>query len=292
VSKDTKGILASLSLVALLAGSALAAPVRVSSDARQVNVSIVRRVEVPYYVVSKAKPLEFEVTGPTWLRIYTRVFWPATATGPQRYRLSLWQDDAERPIETDAVLSPSSYGPKGRKLGAWRSFFVQVPAGSVRYRLAVNDAPSETVGVRIVEQAPRPWQAQAVIGVRALNLVEGRDTSRYYEIRKGQSMRLELVGPCHVRVRCRLGFDPSMAGTQGFVLTASEGKTQLAKASLRAAKSPAAAYVDEPGVVPSTERALRFSLPEGRHEVVLQLTGTLAKTAGVRVETLSGEKYE
>ena len=269
-----------------------AGELRVPADAKQVSVSIVRRVDVAYNVVTRAKPLEFDATGPTWLRVYTRLWWPAGKTGKVRYRLALGQDEAERPVEFDVGISPSSFGPRGRKLAQWRSFFIQVPAGSNHYRLAIAEAPGDTLGVRIVEQPPRPWQAVAITGVRSLTFVEGRDTSRLFELGKGQSVPVELIGPCRVRVRARLDFDPSMNGVQGFVMTATEGKVQLGTSNLRAGRSPAAVYLNEPAVVPSSERTLRFSLPEGRHDVVLQLGGTLAKSAAVRVEMLPGEKYE
>jgi len=278
-----------LAATVLVAG---AGEVRVPADAKQFDVSIVRRVDVAYNVVTRAKPLEFDATGPTWLRVYTRLWWPAGRTGTVKYRLALGQDEAERAIDFEAGLSTSSLGPGNRRLGQWRSFFIQVPAGGNHYRLAVAEAPGDTVGVRIIEQSPRPWQGVGIAAAQPFVLAEGRDTSRFFELRKGKDVPVELVGPCHVRVRVRLNFDPSMNGVQSFVVTASEGKTRLAKGSLRASRSPAAAYVNEPAVVPSTERTLRFSLPDGRHEVLIQLGGTLAKSAAVRVEALAGEKYE
>jgi hypothetical protein len=256
-----------------------------------VNVSIVRRVDVQYEVLTRSSPLELDVTGPTWLRVYTRVWWPGAETAAVTYRLSLWQEDDERTIEQTAGRSGSSIGPGGRKVGEWRSFFVQVPAGASHYRLVLNQAPADTVGVRIVEQAPRPWQPAAIGAGRLLTLVEGRDTARFRELTRDRPLKVEFAGPCRVRVRARLNFVPSMSGTHGFVLTAEE-RTQLARKSMRVSRSPAGVYTDEPAVLPSTERTLLFNLPAGKHEVLLRLSGTLARSAAVRVEVLAGEKYE
>lgn len=280
-------------LAVLLAG--LAAPaageVVVRGDPARTSVSVVRRTEIGYYLVTGSRPLEFDATGPDWLRVYTRLWWPAGATGNQSYRLALWQEDVERPVEFEAGVSGSSYGPNRRKVGAWRSFFVQVPPGNSRYRLVLDRAVSDTVAVRVVRQKPRPWEPVGVAG-RELDLVEGRDTLRFHELMKGKPLPLELVGPGRVRVRSRLSFDPTMSGTQGFVITASDGGKQIARRSLRAARAAAASYSNEPMLVPSAERTVSFALSEGSHRLNLVLSGTLARSAAVRIEFLPGEKYE
>ncbi len=281
-----------LVVLVLMVSGAIALPVQVAGDARTVNISIVRRVEVPYYVITKARPLEFEATGPAWLRIYTRAWWPQGKTGDIHIKLALWQDDVERPIQFDMPASSSSFGPGRRPLSAWRSFFIQVPAGANRYRLALEEGPTDTVGVRIVEQQPRAWEEVPISDGQALTLIEGADTSRFFAIAKGIPQPVAIDGPCRVRVRVRLGFEPSMDGAQSFVLTVSQRGRQLARRSFRTTRSLAAAFRERPGVVPAVERTLQFNLSEGRQQLELLLSGTLARTAGVRVERLTGEKYE
>jgi hypothetical protein len=278
-------------IILLAAGVAAGGEVSVRGEPGRASISVVRRVDVGYYLVTGTRPLEFDATGPEWLRVYTRLWWPAGAGGRQIYRLVLSQDDADRPVEFEVGLSGSSHGPGGRKVGEWRSFFVQVPPGATRYRLALERAASDTVAVRIVRQAPKPW-LPLVVGGRTLSLVEGRDTLRYHELAKGAALSLELDGPCRVRVRARLNFGPTLPGTQSFVVTVTESGKSIVRRSLRAGRSPAAVYADEPGLVPSSERTLSFSLAEGRHRLSFGLSGTLAASAAVRVEFLPVEKYE
>ena len=277
-------------LLLLVAGACLAAEVKVTGGAKPVNVSIVRRVDVAYHLATRQTPLQFEVQGPTWLRVYTRLWWPAGATGTRKYGLALTQGESERPVAFETGLSSSSYGPKGNKLGEWRSFFVQVPAGNVRYSLAVTDA--ETVAVRLAVQAPRPWSPVEIGGSRQLTLVEGPDTTGFYECKAGQALAVNVSGPCRVRIRVRLSFEPGLPGAQNFVVTATDGKTQLARQNLKASRSPAAAFAEESGVVPSSERTLRFNLPAGEHSLLVGIGGTLAKVGALRVEVIPGEKYE
>ena len=269
-----------------------AGDVRIPADAKQVNVSIVRRVDVAYNVVTRTKPLEFDATGPEWLRVYTRLWWPAGKTGTQHYELSLWQDDAARPVQFDVGLSPTSFGPGGRKVGQWRSFFIQVPSGAVHYRLALDQAASDTVAVRILQQAPKPAQDVTLRDVPELTLVEGAATTRFYRIDKGRPTLVSVDGPCRVTIRIRLSFDPSMNGVQGFTLDVTDARGAVAKLGARAGRSVAATYTNEPSILPSNERTLRFSLPSGRHDLTLLLGGTLAKSCGVSVGVVPGDKYE
>jgi hypothetical protein len=268
------------------------AAVKVPASTKQVVVSIVRRVDVSYYLVTSKVPLEFDVQGPTWLRVYTRLWWPAEKTGRARYRLLLRQDEVERPVEFEAGRSTSSYGPGQHPLGEWRSFYEQVPTGVVHYRLAPDEGAADTVAVRFALQPPKPWQPVAIAGARTLVLVEGKDTTRFYEIVRGQPARLKVSGPCRVRVRCRLNFDPSTSGVQSFVVTVKGDKGELARRSVRVSRSRAAVYSNEPALLPSSERSVVFSLPEGGHNLSLLLSGTLAKTGAVTAEVLAGEKYE
>ena len=280
-------------VVGLLAlGLALAGELKVAGGAKPEDVSIIRRVDVAYYPVTKQGPLEFDVEGPCWLRVYTRLWWPAGAGGLLKYGLSLWQDDVERPVSFETGLSMSSFGPGDRKVGEWRSFYVQVPEGRSHYRLAVTSGPAETVGVRLALQSPRPGRQVAIPGARELVLADGRDTSRLWELATGQAATLELVGPCRVRVHARLSFDPGLPGAQNFVLAIHEGKSLLARGNMKAARSASASYVNEPGLIPSSERTLRFSLPSGRHQLTLMLSGTLAKSGAAAVEVVAVEKYE
>ena len=279
-------------LLVLALGLALAGEVTVTSGAKSVDVNVVRRVNVAYYPVTKQGPLEFDVQGPCWLRIYTRLWWPAGADGLLKYGLSLWQDDVERPVSFETGLSTSSFGPGGRKVGEWRSFFAQVPEASTHFRLALTSGAAETVGVRLALQAPQPGRPVTIPGARELVLADGRDTSRLRELKTGQAATIEVTGPCHVRVHAWLSFEPGLPGAQNFVVAVREGNSLLVRRNMKAVRSPSAAYLNQPGLIPSTERTLKFSLPSGRHELTLMLSGTLAKSGAVAVEIVPGEKYE
>jgi hypothetical protein len=274
----------------IVAAAAGADQVEVRSSSRQVDVSVIQRMDLGYYLLTSRQALEFAVQGPTWLRVYTRLWWPEGVDWDQQYRMSLWQGDVERPLQFESGLSGSSFGPGRRQVGKWRSFYVQVPAGSNSYLLKLDKAPCDTVGVRFTFRAPRPWQPVAVQGSE-LVLADGADTARVTRLEPGVPLQVTVSGPCRVRVSARLNFDPSMVGAQNFVLTVDDGERPVSTDNFRVSRS-GAVYVNEPGLVPSSRKSLRFNLGEGTHRLSINLSGTLARSAGVLVERIANEKYE
>ncbi len=271
---------------------ARAREVKVAGSAEKVAVSVVRRVELSYYFVVRDQALEFEAEGPTWLRVYTRLWWPEGQDGKLEYSLSLWQNEVERPLEFETELSKSSYGAGTHKLGKWRSFYIQVPKGRNPYRLVLNDAPAGTVAVRFSFQNPKSWNPVVLSGLDELLLAESEDTVSFYCLERGSPAALGISGPCRVRVRIRLNYEPSMVGAQNFVLTVREQGKELAGRNFRVTKSGSVIYQNALGVVPSTERTLRFNLGQGALQLTIALNGTLAHSAGIRVERIAREKYE
>lgn len=279
-------------MISALAVTATGAEVKTLGTPGTVAVSVIRRIDLDYHVLSRRAPLEFEVEGPNWLRVYTRLWWPENASGPQGYGVTLWQEDMERPESFEAGLSPSSRGPGGRKVAQWRSFFVQVPAGKTRYRLTLDRAPSDTIGVRFALQAPRAWRSIALGGLPVLSLQSGSVTNAYARVEPNRAVSFSVTGPCRVRVRARVNYDASMTGRQGFALSASSGGVELARQGFQVWPAEGSTWRDAGGLVPSTERTMRFSLPEGRRDISLTMTGTLAKSAALAVDWLPAEKYE
>lgn len=270
----------------------VAAEVEVVGAAGRTEVSVVRRVELDYHLVTADRDLEFEVEGPAWVRVYTRAWWPDGVSGRRGYGLSLWQEDAERVLEFEAGKSSSSYARNGRPVGQWRSFYVQVPPGRNRYRLALNRAPLDTVGVRFKFQAPRPWAGIALPGLDELVLVQGGQRETFRRLAADNPATFRLTGPCQVKVRARLNYRPELVGAQSFRLAVFAGDDELVGQNLRVTKSQVASWENAGGLVPSVEKTLRFRLPDGSHALRVELHGTLARDCGIRVETLAGEKYE
>ncbi|MFO7676077.1 MAG: hypothetical protein R6X12_07175 [bacterium] len=283
--------LLSLALALALASSP-AAEVRVRGSAGRTGVSVVRRVELDYQFVTARRPLEFEVEGPGWVRVYTRLWWQVDGPERQAYGLSLWQDDVERPLEFETARSASSWGVSRHPVGRWRSFYIQVPAGATTYRLVLNEAPLDTVAVRFTRQAPPAWEPVALDGLERLMLVDGSAEVEYRRLAVGKPHTVDVTGPCRLQVRVRLNFEPGMVGAQNYVLAVTGGGVELAAPNLRVSRTGSANWANAAGELPATERSVRFRVGEGTHRLRLELRGTLARSAGVRLERIADEKYE
>lgn len=286
--------------ILVLVATGFGAELKVAGSPAKSSVSVVRRVDVDYYLLTRGSPLDFEVdaAGDTavWLRVYTRLWWPEGAGGRERYGLSLWRSELERPYEFETEMSGTSRAAGGRRVGAWRSFFVQIPAGRNRLRLTLNESRAETVGVRFVFQAPRPWRPLELSGFSELKLVQAQNdrsaVRKFYGVPAGSRVRFRVAGPCRLRLRVRLSYDPALLGQQTCQVTVSEGSRQLVRQVLTLSRSLTARFQNATDVVPSTEGVVRLDVPAGEHELTAVVDGTLARSAAVAVEVLLPEKYE
>jgi len=279
-----------LVLLAGLGAAGFGAELEVTGSAGATKVSVVRRVELDYHLVTRDRPLAFTVTGPAWLRVYTRLWWPQGQEGNASYTASLWQEDVERPLSFQTARSSSSYGPGKTPVARWRSFFIQVPSGRHDYRLELTGGASDRMGVRLSFQKPAAWEPLG-LGSSGLALDDRGKVETAHLVSKGVPLEFEVAGPCRMRIRSRLSFDPRMEGSQNYVLKVrSAGKT-IASRNLRTDRS-GAVYSGAPGIVPGKERAVTFALSEGTHRLFVVLEGTLAAGAGIIVERIAGEKYE
>lgn len=276
---------------------AAAASVTIRSSGSQVPISVVRRVDVSYHILTRRQPLEFDAksdSGRGWLRVYTRLWWPVGAAGRQVYTLSLWQGESEREFRFETVLSASSYGPGRHQVGSWRSFFVELPTGTTSYRLALTGG-AETVAVRIVHSSPRPWRSLELAGLPRVAVEDQRNNdgiTPMYAVKPGDIVPVTVRGPARLRLRVRLNYDATMAGEQGLMVGVTLNDSLLFRRGLRVVKEPGASCLDMPACVPSRERSLRLSVGPGDQRLCIKVTGTVAKTALVAVDYLSGEVYE
>jgi len=118
---------------------------------------ITRKKEKKYYVVTSSKPLEFSVTGPTDLRLSSRLLYTTEMKGEQHYTLSVTDDGLLGSRQVAAYTfatrkSPISTVAGGAKLvpGVNRSIVLPVPSGRHRYQLHLSGTTAAEAAVRIL----------------------------------------------------------------------------------------------------------------------------------------------
>ncbi len=265
----------------------------------RVGLSVVRRVVVDYYLLSKNQPIEFKVgvvpdTG-CWLRVYTRLWRPSGEGG--RYSIVFKQGDSIRRFELSTTPSSSTLGPAGQRVGRWRSFFVRLQPGRQRFSLVLDSASSETVAVRLSFQSPRAWDRVQMARLEEVTVIKKRNGDdirerSYYRWQSGEPFYFTLTGPGKVRLKIRLNFEPVVREGQNFLVRIEDNGRTIVEQTLRVRRDLNARYGEISGVLPSVERQVRFSIGEGVHRIVVVITGAAAKNGVFAVERSANEKYE
>ncbi|MGQ9707530.1 MAG: hypothetical protein ACUVUR_01475 [bacterium] len=286
-----------LSLLIVAAG----AKIEPREKVKQVGLSVIRRVTVDYYLLSRNRPVEFNVTqipdSGLWLRVYTRLYFSNDATEKGHYSLFFQKRDSIRKFRFETKVSPSTLGPQGQRVGEWRSFYVRLLPGENSFSLKLDSALSETVAVRFNLQPPRPWETVIVPGVKELTLIiKEQDRAvrkgKYYRLNTGESFSFSTSGPGRLRLRLRIDFYPGIQGRQSFVVQVEENGCVRLERTLRVSKDLSAQYQEVGDVIPSVERRIDFAIGDGEHNLTIKITGTITKTAVLAIDRLVNERYE
>lgn len=116
---------------------------RAAGDTRTVTV---RDARSTYQVLASGKSLELDVTGPTVVKVISRLDWNSTMTGQQKYQLKVFEDDA---LKNTWVLrgrhsAAALYAGKDDSTPArGEVLYIEVPAGRHQYRVSFEDSGRE-----------------------------------------------------------------------------------------------------------------------------------------------------
>ncbi len=293
-----------LGLFLIFANVASAVQILSNSDIRQVKLQVLRPVAVNYYLLAKNQFADFTVTGipdtGVWVRIYTRLWFGRKGKSGSAgwYNLSIITADSVRRLRFQTTASRSTQGPAGQTVGRWRSCYLRLTSTVPGFRLLLDSASAETVAVRFLFQAPRAWERLRLNLLSPFTLVfsdtarKNRIDSLFYPIKTYTPFHFTVSGPCRIRLRFRIDYDPTMSGYQNFLVEVKAKDTLLKEHSFRVRPEFGARYQEATGVIPSTEKTLIIELTGGEHQLAVVIKGTPAKTAAVAVERLAGEKYE
>lgn len=288
------GLLLFVFSIACIFGQNITGGVEVKQGTRIIDISVIKRVTQQYYLLTKDKPIELNIMGPTWLRVYTRLLFKPELKGKVGYKIIVSEDEEERIVSLETEKSKSAVGPANQEFGKWRSFFIEVPKGINNYKFTLWQAKSETVAVRFNIEKPKEWTQIVPPGTFSSSLIaeEAGKTIRYYELGINEPIKIEFVGPLRLKVGTRLNYDITMQGRQNFTIVVQEKGQELQKSTFKVNKSETIKYQNKTEVVPSVERFFYLQIPAGKHQLEFRLEGTLGKSAGLRFLTKTPQKYE
>lgn len=257
-------------------------------------ISVVKRVEQEYYLLTKNQPLEFSLTGPQTLRIYTRLLWHNDMPDKQTYKLIVKQDEEdERILSFESEKSTSAWGAKKEYYGKWRSFFLDVPSGPVNYKLTLLDAKSETVAVRINFEKPKEYRKKIPESpYTELQFIEKEKATSYYETKTNSPIKVKVEGPITLKATCRLNYDYTLEGKQNFTISAIVAGKEWQSKTFKVTKSETGIYKNATQFIPSIPKNFFLNIPPGNFVIEFQLKGTLAKSAAISFYTKPLETNE
>lgn len=250
---------------------------------RKYEIEIVTRKTDEYVLVTKDQPINFTVEGPTYLRVYTRIFWPTNELGSEIYKIILEENRLEEKIITlESEKSKVTRDKKGRALSKWRSFYIEVPEGTNQYALTHWSSPNDTILVKISYESPKKWvEIGATEYNSTIEAIEEEKILKYYELKRENGVTVRINGPTRIRVICRLNYDDKMIGDQNFTINVDDnGETE--SFALKCYKSQIITYQNRKNIVPSNARSFYLNLKEGQHTLRFNLSGTIAESAALR----------
>ncbi len=252
----------------------------------EVKVKIQTLKQESYYILSKKQPVEIKVSGPTWLRVYTRIPWHGDRRGTKLYKLILQEDE----LKEKFITLESEYSKVAKvdniRLSKWRSFYINVPAGTHTYRFIHWRAPSDTIFLRFTNEFPGRWQDIVPLSYNArFELVDGEKMVSYYESIQNNPVIMEIEGPKKLKIITRLNLKPGSQGEQIYsVVVREKGKT-IKSVNFRAYPSETIHYINQPDIIPSNPHNFFLNVKKGIHRYEFHTEGETGCVFRFMVET-------
>ncbi len=233
------------------------------------------------------------VTGPQWVRVYTRLLWQDNMTSSQDYKILVKEQDQEKLLTFQSELSTSAIGAARQKFSKWRSFYLEAPKGKTEYKFTLLDAKSDTVALRFSLEKPTDYKRiTPEKPYKEMQFVEREKITNYYEVTQKSIVKVKVEGPAAVRVTCRLNYDYTMEGKQNYSISASvSGKEWQAK-TFNTSKSDVGLYKNAAELVPSTPNTMYLDVPPGNFLIEFSLRSGLGKSAAISVSSKPKDFYE
>lgn len=245
-----------------------------TSPQSEVKIKIQTFKEESYFLLTKSQPFEIKVSGPTWLRIYTRIPWSGDKKGTKLYKIILQEDEIKERFETFETEYSSVAHFDKMILSKWRSFYINVPEGSHTYRFIHWRAPSDTIFLRFTNESPGRWQDISALSYNAkLELIEDEKIIDYYELTPEKPVILEIEGPKKLKIISRLNLESNTQDERVYSITVKEKNKIIKSTHFRAYRSEVVHYKNHSEIIPSNPHNFFINVRKGVHRYEFILTG-------------------
>lgn len=250
----------------------------------EAKIKIQTSKEESYTILTKNQPVEFKVSGPTWIRVYTRIPWTGEKKDTKIYKLILQEDD----IKEKFITQETEYSSVARldkiRLSKWRSFFINVPQGLHTYRLVYWRAPSDTILLKFASESPGKWQDIPALSYNTkLNLIENEKITNYYEATPAKPVIIEITGPKKIKITSRLNLLTNAQVEELYIVMIKKNGKIVKTLNLRAYRSETVHYSEGTDITPSNPHTFYLNVPRGTHRYEFWLNNGLS--CGLRFMT-------
>lgn len=244
---------------------------------------LVREKPRVYFRVTSNAPLAVPIDGPARVRVVSRV--ECATAGVVTYRVMAAEAGSMLDhLDTESSASPDVRLEKGNTpLGKSRRLTFDLPEGRHRVTFSLTGASAALLRIQTsAGSAPQPMVSLTPVAAeRSVNVAEGEKLIPYYTVVPGKPVRIRVVGPTALELSTRLDFDATMRGTQAYRLRLSEQGKTLREVEIKTTKAVAASYEKVRDRVPSKLDITRLQIPDGTHEIAVELLQPARGTAQV-----------
>jgi len=266
----------------LLLAAAQAQELTVTKSAGAFEIRLSSAVEQDFRL-TRELPVDFTVTGPAWVRVYSRLIWHADMGAGEKYELILRRPNGAKRETLQTDVSAVTRGPDGEAYSKWRSFYVQAPEGKNSYRLTLGSAPADTAAVRFsLEAPPEPREAEPQAVLSRLSLRRDSAETGYHEVGDSSETPLLLVGPVLLAVEARLNYPKGDFGKRAFTLSVLENSAELGSREFEVRRMKAYRWVGRDDIHPSAAKRLKLELPAGAHQLAVRFNAGKGMTGALR----------
>ncbi len=234
-------------------------------------------------VLTEATPVTIEVTGPTWIKINSRIPWHDDMKGEQYYTLIVQEDSLKETIfKKKTYRSELIFGRGNKRYGESRYSLINVPPGAHTYSFYFWNAFSDTILLDFSFATPNIWVDIIPSSyTETLTLYGNEEKQTYYTLSPEDPVEIKVSSPANIKTLTRLNYDKSMKGRYGYTIIVKEREKVLKKVSFIAEKSEIFEYENRNDIVPSKENRFFLWFARGNHTLTFHLEATPGMTAAL-----------
>ncbi|TES92545.1 MAG: hypothetical protein E3J87_05155 [Candidatus Cloacimonadota bacterium] len=257
--------------------------IKINTPTRMEPIRYMKETFTEIASLTKENTVEIEVTGPTWLKVNTRLPWHKDMEGEESYTIIVQEDSVKETIfKKKTYLSKEIFGRNNRRYGESRYSLINVPEGKHTYIFFFWSAKPETILLDFSFASPSLWTEIIPSSYSStLTLIGAEERQTYYTISQDSPLEIKVTSPINIKVLTRLNFDKTLKGRKGYTIIVKDNDEVFKVVSFVAEKSDVYDYDNRKDLIPSKENRFFLWFARGNHTLTFHLEGTEAKTGAI-----------